>query len=96
MAIVPGMTKDKPQAFDQTHEKLSGEKALVLFNDEINSFDFVIESLIKICNHAPEQAEQCALIAHFNGKCVIKTGKFVELKPPHDELSKRGLTVSVY
>ncbi len=96
MPIASSMTKIKPQAFDQTHEILSNEKVLVLFNDEINSFEFVIDSLIKICNHTPEQAEQCTLIAHFNGKCVIKSGTFIELKPPHDELSKVGLTVSVY
>ena len=68
---------------------------LILFNDDINSFDFVIETLVDVCRHDPMQAEQCAWIAHYKGKCSVKEGAFSELKPPHDEMGQRGLTVSI-
>lgn len=67
----------------------------MLFNDDVNTFDFVIQSLIEVCHHEPEQAEQCALVAHFKGKCMIKGGGYYELKPYCDEMSLRGLTVSI-
>jgi ATP-dependent Clp protease adaptor protein ClpS len=70
-------------------------KELILFNDNVNSFDFVIETLIDTCDHDQFQAEQCATIAHFKGKCSVKSGSFDELKPAHDEMSRRGLTVSI-
>ena len=85
--------KVKPR---QAGEEETGEgKRLVLHNDEVNTFDFVIECLVEICNHEPEQAEQCALIAHFKGKCSIKTGDTQVLKPYQKELSGRGLTVTI-
>lgn len=70
-------------------------KQLILFNDEVNSFDFVIETLVDVCRHDVLQAEQCALIAHYNGKCAVREGSFAELKPLHDEMNKRGLTVAI-
>ena len=70
-------------------------KELILFNDDINSFDFVIETLIDICEHDQYQAEQCTIIAHYKGKCPVKGGSFTELKPKHDEMSRRGLTVAI-
>jgi ATP-dependent Clp protease adaptor protein ClpS len=71
------------------------EEELVLYNDDINSFDFVIESLIEVCQHNHVQAEQCALIAHFKGKCPVKQGILAELVPLRLELNKRGLTVTI-
>ncbi|MBM3405406.1 MAG: ATP-dependent Clp protease adaptor ClpS [Bacteroidetes bacterium] len=68
---------------------------LILFNDDIHSFDFVIDSLIEVCRHKPEQAEQCTLIAHLKGKCGIMTGSFEELKPKFDTLTNRGLSVEI-
>ena len=65
---------------------------LILFNDDINSFDFVIESLVEVCYHDLAQAEQCALIAHFKGKCGIKSGTLTELTPMNNELNKRGIS----
>jgi len=66
-------------------------KSLILYNDEYNSFDYVIESLIKVCDHNFEQAEQCTLIAHYKGKCEIKNGSYEKLKPFKDALRDRGL-----
>jgi ATP-dependent Clp protease adaptor protein ClpS len=77
---------------DAETDHLSG---LILYNDEVNTFDFVIDSLIEVCKHEYEQAEQCALTAHLTGKCHVKSGDFNELKPMFEALTFRGLTVSI-
>ena len=77
-------------------EKKTELKKLFLYNDEHNSFDHVIESLIDVCNHSIEQAEQCALITHHKGKCVIKNGSQDELKPYYSSLLDKGLTVKIH
>lgn len=71
------------------------ERSLILFNDDYNTFDDVIAWLIEICDHHPEQAEQCAYIVHFTGKCEIKRGPFDYLKPKANALMDRGLTVEI-
>jgi ATP-dependent Clp protease adaptor protein ClpS len=86
------MEKQKAQLADKTSESLANKVELILFNDDINTFDFVIESLIEVCDHIPEQAEQCATIAHFKGKCGIKSGTLNELTPMNNELNRRGLS----
>ncbi|MCT3699188.1 ATP-dependent Clp protease adaptor ClpS [Elizabethkingia anophelis] len=68
---------------------------LVLHNDDVNTFDFVIECLIEICKHTPEQAEQCILLVHYKGKCTVKTGSMDLLKPMHQKLLSRGLTSEI-
>jgi ATP-dependent Clp protease adaptor protein ClpS len=70
-------------------------KSLILFNDDINTFDFVIECLIDVCNHSHEQAEQCTLIAHYKGKCPVKEGEYSDLRPLSDKLRLLSLTVSI-
>ena len=89
------MVKEKVRPHYSQEEELSDIKELILFNDEYNTFDFVIETLIEVCGHDPYQAEQCAWIAHFKGKCPVKEGTFSELKPLFDEMSIRDLTVSI-
>lgn len=69
--------------------------SLVLFNDEVNSFDFVIESLIDVCGHDPLQAEQCTIIVHFKGKCAVKDGTWEKLEPMCTALLDRGLTAEI-
>jgi ATP-dependent Clp protease adaptor protein ClpS len=64
---------------------------LVLYNDDINTFDYVIKSLMEICDHTAEQAEQCATIAHFKGKCDIKKGVRSDLQPMQVALISRTL-----
>lgn len=68
---------------------------LVLFNDDFNTFDFVIETLVKICKHDMIQAEQCAYLVHYAGKCSVKTGSFEQLKPMCTALLDRGLTAEI-
>lgn len=70
-------------------------RTLVVFNDEINTFDWVIETLIKVCNHTPEQAEQCTLIIHYKGKCSVKEGEFDSLVPMRNEICRRGISAEI-
>lgn len=89
------MTREKSHASDELDELLTESRLLVLFNDDHNTFDHVIDSLIEVCEHDPHQAEQCALVAHFKGKCGVKNGPFEELKILHEELGRRDLTVEI-
>ena len=76
--------------------KSKGEKnTLILFNDEINTFDHVIKSLVEVCGHDPVQAEQCALIVHLKGSCEIKTGTREILQMMSRSLNAKGLNSKV-
>ncbi|CAM3089377.1 ATP-dependent Clp protease adaptor ClpS [Kaistella daneshvariae] len=68
---------------------------LVLWNDDVNTFDYVIEALIEICEHTLEQAEQCTILVHYKGKCTVKTGSLEKLKPMHEKLLARSLTSEI-
>lgn len=69
--------------------------ALLVYNDEVNTFDFVIKTLIEVCEHSPEQAEQCTLIIHHNGKCSVKEGGFDFLKPMRNAICDRGISAKI-
>ncbi len=68
---------------------------IVLFNDDVNTFDHVIDTLIAVCDHTPEQAEQCSLIVHYKGKCTVKTGEYEDLKPRCTSLLDAGLSAEI-
>lgn len=68
---------------------------IVLYNDDVNTFDHVISTLIEACEHTPEQAEQCSLIVHYNGKCTVKTGEYDDLKPRCSKLLQAGLSAEI-
>lgn len=89
------MVKEKVKPIGHQDDLAQHVNQLILFNDDVNSFDFVIDTLVDVCGHDPLQAEQCAWIAHYKGKCAIKEGSFAVLKPLHDEMGNRGLTVSI-
>ncbi len=89
------MHKERLNPFQNTKEVTEDLKELILYNDDVNTFDFVIETLVEVCQHDPLQAEQCAMVVHFNGKCAVKTGSFNELKPCKVEMTNRKLTVSI-
>ena len=76
-------------------EAVNEKKTLILFNDHVNSFDFVIDCLISLCKHEPEQAEQCAYIVHYKGKCDVKSGGYEYLEPICSSLAEKGLTVEI-
>ena len=69
--------------------------SLIVWNDHINTFDWVIETLVDICSHTPEQAEQCAWIIHTNGKYAVKDGSYDELKPMCEAIVERGIGATV-
>ena len=68
---------------------------LVVFNDEVNTFEFVIDTLMDVCEHTPEQAEQCTILIHYKGKCTVKNGGFGELVPLRNEICRRGISAEV-
>jgi ATP-dependent Clp protease adaptor protein ClpS len=71
------------------------QKDLIVFNDDFNTFDHVIESLIKVCKHNPMQAEQCAWLIHHKGKCQVKRGEYDTLEPMCTALLDRGLSAEI-
>ena len=88
-------TKRKIQEDVDVLEKEVNLHEIILFNDDVNTFDFVIDCLIEICDHTSEQAEQCALLVHYKGKCAVKTGEYNELKPRCTQLLTRGLSAEI-
>jgi ATP-dependent Clp protease adaptor protein ClpS len=68
---------------------------LIVFNDDINTFDHVIHTLIRVCKHTPEQAEQCTLLIHYKGKCAVKTGTFDFLKPMREAICEAGIDARI-
>ncbi|GAA3653354.1 ATP-dependent Clp protease adaptor ClpS [Flavivirga jejuensis] len=76
-----------------TKEKKKNE--IVVYNDDVNTFDHVIETLIYACEHTSEQAEQCALLVHYKGKCTVKTGLYDDLKPRCSMLLDAGLSAEI-
>ncbi|RYH72263.1 ATP-dependent Clp protease adaptor ClpS [Flavobacteriaceae bacterium 144Ye] len=71
------------------------QNEIVLYNDDVNTFDHVIETLIFACDHTPEQAEQCSIIVHYKGKCTVKTGDYDDLKPRCSKLLEAGLSAEI-
>lgn len=76
-------------------EKETDQNQIILYNDDVNTFDHVITTLIYACEHTPEQAEQCSLIVHYKGKCTVKTGPYSELAPRCTMLLDAGLTAEI-
>ena len=76
-------------------EETANQNEIVLFNDDVNTFDHVINSLVKYCKHSAVQAEQCAHIVHYNGKCQVKKGNISKLKPICSALLDKGLSAEI-
>lgn len=74
---------------------VSSPYQLIVWNDEVNTFEWVIESLITVCGHSPEQAEQCAMLIHTKGKYGVKNGEYDELKPMCDAITDRGIGATI-
>jgi ATP-dependent Clp protease adaptor protein ClpS len=84
------------QAYDtEVLTDVESPYSLVVWNDEVNSFDWVIQTLIEVCNHSTEQAEQCAMIIHTQGKYAVKQGSYDELKPMCDAITDRGIGATI-
>jgi|APDOM4702015248_1054824.scaffolds.fasta_scaffold1597091_1 ATP-dependent Clp protease adaptor protein ClpS len=76
-------------------DELNLKSVLVLHNDEVNEFAYVVDTLVEVCDHGSLQAEQCTLITHYKGKCDVKYGSINRLKPLKDELNRRGLEATI-
>lgn len=86
--------------FEESEELLTetaeaSEHQIILFNDDVNTFEHVIATLIRVCEHTEEQAHQCSLIVHYKGKCSVKTGSYDELKPRCSALLDAGLNAEI-
>jgi len=81
--------------FTDTVEEIVEVKTLVVHNDDVNTFDWVIESLMEICGHSEEQAEQLTLIVHFKGKAIVKEGSYETLSPLKTGLTDRGINATI-
>ncbi|TAL40406.1 MAG: ATP-dependent Clp protease adaptor ClpS [Chitinophagaceae bacterium] len=68
---------------------------LIVWNDEVNTFEWVIETLVEVCGHSYEQAEQCSYIIHYQGKYAVKQGSYEELKPQCDAITERGINATI-
>lgn len=85
--------KVKEDLLIETKEQNLNE--IILYNDDVNTFDYVIDTLIYACDHTPEQAEQCSLLVHYKGQCTVKTGVYDELEPRCTILLDAGLSAEI-
>ena len=88
-------TKEKTSVQLLLKEKVVTHNEIVLYNDDVNTFDHVINTLISACEHTSEQAEQCSIIVHHKGKCTVKTGLYDDLKPRCSMLLEAGLNAEI-
>lgn len=95
MSIFKIMVGHKTRPKQKNEERTASPSELVLHNDDFNTFEFVIKTLIEVCKHEPEQAEQCTLIVHYKGKCTVKTGCHDEIEPMYKQLLESGLTATI-
>jgi ATP-dependent Clp protease adaptor protein ClpS len=88
-------TKEQIKEDTDVAEIKVNEHQIVLFNDDVNTFDHVVETLVRVCGHTLEQAEQCSIIVHYKGKCTVKTGSYEELKPRCTQLLQADLSAEI-
>ena len=88
-------TKEKVRERVSVKESVQLDNEIVVYNDDVNTFDHVIDTLIRVCKHDELQAEQCALLVHYKGKCTVKTGPIDQLKPQCSALLDAGLSAEI-
>lgn len=88
-------TREKIQEKVEVEVAESLQHEIVIYNDDVNTFDHVIETLMRVCKHTAEQAEQCSIIIHYKGKCTVKTGELNELIPQCTQLLEAGLSAEI-
>ena len=87
--------KNKEQLDVDILEKEVPQHEIILFNDDVHTFDYVIDALMDVCEHDYIQAEQCTVLVHYKGKCAVKTGDYNELKPKCSKLLQLGLSAEI-
>jgi ATP-dependent Clp protease adaptor protein ClpS len=85
----------RPQKIGSGQQDDQQRAILVLHNDDVNTFDYVMETLVEVCDHSPTQAEQCATITHYKGKCDVRSGTLKEMRELRYQLISRGLKASI-
>ncbi len=95
--MVLTMSDKNYKPFEELEEDVAvvDQRQLIVFNDDHHTFDFVIDSLVKVCSHEVEQAEQCTYIIHYNGKCSVRVGEYTKLRPMREGLVDRGLSAVI-
>lgn len=88
-------TIEKVQEEVLVNEQVGINNEIILYNDDVNTFDHVIETLVRVCKHEPLQAEQCAILVHYKGKCSVKNGSIEELTPYCSALLDAGLSAEI-
>ena len=87
--------KEQQESSQDTLEAVEKESELIVYNDDVNTFDHVINTLIRVCKHSNEQAQQCTLIIHFKGKCSVKTGPIEKLKSACQGILDAGIQAEI-
>jgi ATP-dependent Clp protease adaptor protein ClpS len=87
--------KDDTEKLEQNKGLAKDMLQIILYNDDVNTFEHVTQTLIQVCNHSPIQAEQCTFLVHYTGKCAVKSGSALKLKPICMELLDKGLTAKI-
>ena len=92
-----GATKEQIESWESEDVLTDAQEPfhLIVWNDEVNTFEWVIETLVEVCGHSYEQAEQCAYIIHFRGKYAVKEGSYDDLKPMCDAITERGIGATI-
>lgn len=92
-------SSNNPQIWESpsadTETLTTDQYSLIVWNDEVNTFEWVIETLMEICGHSLEQAEQCAMFIHYKGKYAVKKGDYDTLKPMCNSITERGIGATV-
>lgn len=88
-------TREKVQEQEDVAVLSEENHQIILYNDDVNTFEHVINTLIVVCEHTAEQAEQCAYIVHYKGKCSVKTGSYDDLRPRCSKLLEEGLSAEI-
>lgn len=91
-AYAPDVETD---VLEETDVLTNNGYSLIVWNDEVNTFDWVIETLIEVCGHDTIQAQQCTLLIHYKGKCEVKTGSYEDLKPMCDAITERKIGATI-
>jgi len=89
-------TKEKVRERVSLKEATTINNEIVVYNDDVNTFDDVIQWLVEICDHDVLQAEQCSIIIHYKGKCIVKSGSYDDLEPRASALLHRGLSAEIH
>jgi len=95
MKAVQTHTEIKTWQLTDTLTTSDETSSLIVWNDEVNTFEWVIETLMEVCGHTAEQAEQCSMIIHTRGKYAVKEGSYETLKPQCDAITERGINATI-